>query len=180
MQGEVVGITTAKYSGATSSGAYIEGIGFAIPIDDVVGMINDLTQLGYITGAYLGVMVSDMDSDTANRYGLPMGAYVQEVTSGNCAEAAGVLSKDIITGLGSYEVKSVSDLTRALRHFKGGEVTTITVYRGGSEVELTVTLDEKPRDTGSAQATLPQNEMPSEGDYGEWYEFFAPFFGDNG
>lgn len=180
MQGEVVGITTAKYSGATSSGAYIEGIGFAIPIDDVVGMINDLTQLGYITGAYLGVMVSDMDSDTANRYGLPMGAYVQEVTSGNCAEAAGVLSKDIITGLGSYEVKSVSDLTRALRHFKGGEVTTITVYRGGSEVELTVTLDEKPRDTGSSQATLPQNEMPSEGDYGEWYEFFAPFFGDNG
>lgn len=120
-----------------------------------------------------------ISSDTANRYGLPMGAYVQEVTSGNCAEAAGVLAKDIITGLGSYEVKSVSDLTRALRHFKGGEVTTITVYRGGSEVELTVTLDEKPRDTGSAQATLPQNEMPSEGDYGEWYEFFAPFFGDN-
>lgn len=180
MQGEVVGITTAKYSGATSSGAYIEGIGFAIPIDDVVGMINDLTQLGYITGAYLGVMVSDMDSDTANRYGLPMGAYVQEVTSGNCAEAAGVLAKDIITRLGSYEVESVSDLTRALRHFKGGEVTTITVYRGGSEVVLTVTLDEKSRDTGSAQATLPQNEMPSEGDYGEWYEFFAPFFGDNG
>lgn len=180
MQGEVVGITTAKYSGATSSGAYIEGIGFAIPIDDVVGMINDLTELGYITGAYLGVMVSDMDSATANRYGLPMGAYVQEVTPGNCAEAAGVQAKDIIIKLGTYDVESVSDLTRALRHYKGGEVITITVSRSGSEVELTVTLDEKPRDTSSAQPSLPQNEMPSEGDYGEWYEFFAPFFGDNG
>lgn len=181
MHGEVVGITTAKYSGATSSGAYIEGIGFAIPIDDVVGMISDLTELGYITGAYLGVMVSDMNAESANMYGLPVGAYVQEVTKGFCAEAAGLQAKDIITNLGGYDVDSVSDLTRALRHFKGGDMTTITVFRSGSELELTVTLSEKPVENSTVQAAEPQeNEMPSEGDYDEWYDFFAPFFEDIG
>ena len=65
MKGEVVGITTAKYSGSSASGASIESIGFAIPIDDVIGMLNDLKDYGYVTGAYLGVMVSDMDVQTA-------------------------------------------------------------------------------------------------------------------
>ena len=85
MKGEVVGITTAKYSGSSSSGASIESIGFAIPIDDVIGMLNDLKDYGYITGAYLGVMVSNMDTQTASYYRLPVGAYVQEITPGYCA-----------------------------------------------------------------------------------------------
>jgi serine protease Do len=61
MKGEVIGITTAKYSGTTSSGATIEGIGFAIPIDDVTKMIADIMAYGYVTGAYLGVSVADID-----------------------------------------------------------------------------------------------------------------------
>jgi serine protease Do len=61
MKGEVVGITTAKYSGASSSGASIEGIGFAIPMDDVMEEVEQLIQFGYIKCAYLGVMVQNMD-----------------------------------------------------------------------------------------------------------------------
>ena len=175
MRGEVVGITTAKYSGSSSSGASIESIGFAIPIDDVAGMVDDLVNFGYVTGAYLGVMVSDMDAETAKYYRLPVGAYVQEVTPGYCAEEAGLQAGDIIVKLGEYEVESLTDLTRALRKFKAGDTTEITVFRSGAQVKLSITLDEKPN---SAANQIPEpglEEMPDNGDYQEWYDYF---FGD--
>ena len=177
MKGEVVGITTAKYSGSSSSGASIESIGFAIPIDDVIGMLNDLKDYGYVTGAYLGVMVSDMDSQTATYYRLPVGAYVQEVTPGYCAEEAGLQAGDIIIGLGAHEVENVSDLTRALRKFKAGDTTVITVFRSGAEVELTITLDEKPASTESVPGESGNGQMPENGSYEEWREYF---FGGKG
>ena len=175
MKGEVVGITTAKYSGSSSSGATIEGIGFAIPIDDVASMIDDLINYGYVTGAYLGVMVNDVDAQSANYYGLPLGAYVAEVTPGYAAEAAGLRAKDIIVALGDYKVDSVSDLTRALRNFSAGETTTITIYRGGAEKILPITLDEKPQAaTASTEATGPMTEEGPAG--GNWYGNLEPFF----
>ena len=143
-KGEVIGITTAKYSGTTSSGASIEGISFAIPTDDVVGMIDDLVDYGYVTGAYLGVSVSDVDP-TAQMYGVPAGAYVHEVTRGYCAAKAGLQAGDIIIALGEHQVSSLNTLSRALRNFKGGDTSTITVWRGGKQIELTITFDEKPR-----------------------------------
>ena len=180
MKGEVVGITTAKYSGSSSSGATIEGIGFAIPIDDVYGIIESLRQFGYVTGAYLGVLVTPVDPDTAEAYGLPLGSKVESVTPGSCAEAAGVQAKDIITGLGEYDVESNTDLTRALRKFEAGDTTTIRVYRGGQELSLTITLDEKPHeDTTASEAQNPtQGEMPQDGSYEDWYNYFSPFFGN--
>ena len=178
MRGEVVGITTAKYSGSSSSGASIESIGFAIPIDDVIGMLNDLKDYGYVTGAYLGVMVSDMDEATASYYRLPVGAYVQEVTEGYCAEAAGIQAGDIIVKLGEHEVENINDLTRALRKFKAGDTTEIVVFRSGAEVTLSVTLDERPADPNSVGPVDPNaGNMPESGSYEEWYEYF---FGDKG
>jgi len=143
MKGQVVGITTAKYSGTSNSGASIEGIGFAIPLDDVIDMIEDLRDLGYIESGYLGVMVQDVSqSDVSN--GKPKGAFVAEVTPGTCAEKAGILEGDIIVDLGSYPVDSLSALSRALRKFKPGETTVITVNRDGEEKTLEVTFDKKP------------------------------------
>ena len=144
MKGEVVGITTAKYSGTSGNGATIEGIGFAIPIDDVTGLLADIGSYGYVTGAYLGVSVSDMNATAADYYGLPMGAYVQKVEAGLAAERAGIQPKDIITSVGGIPVGSVNDLTRALRNFKAGDLTVVTVYRGGREMNFHVTLDAKP------------------------------------
>ena len=112
--------------------------------DDVSGLLSDLATYGYVTGAYMGVRVSDMEASAATYYGLPLGAYVQSVDDGGAAQRAGIRSKDIIVKLGDYEVGSVNDLTRALRNFKGGDVTTVIVYRSGAEVRLTITLDEKP------------------------------------
>ena len=177
MAGEVIGITTAKYSGTTNSGASIEGIGFAIPIDDVLGMIDDLVEYGYVTGAYLGINVQNVDESAASMYNLPSGAYVYSVVEGGSADRAGVKPKDIIIDLGGYSVTNVTTLTRALRNFKAGDITTITVIRGGVQQELSITLDEKPREMPTV--TQPQQDptMPSEGNYDDWYEFFRRFFG---
>ena len=179
MKGEVVGITTAKYSGSTGSGASIEGIGFAIPIADVMAMTEDLIANGYRTNqAYLGVSVMDLDGNTAAMYSLPMGSYVQSVVEGSCAEKAGIQPKDIIIAIGEHTVEGNSTLQRALRKFRAGDTTTITVFRAGAEVELTITFDERPQDPDAAQQQPQQpGEMPSSGSYEDWYEFFYPFFG---
>ncbi len=178
MQGQVVGITTAKYSGTSSSGASIEGIGFAIPIDDVLGMLQDLKDFGYVTGAYLGVSVISVDSATASMYNFPLGSRVDSVEDGSCAQKAGVQPKDIIIELGGIPVENNTDLSRALRKFKAGETTTITVWRSGQELELTITLDEKPQQTETTQPGQGDpSQMPSEGSYEDWYNWF---FGGRG
>ena len=181
MKGEVIGITTAKYSGSTGSGASIEGIGFAIPIADVMAMTEDLISHGYLTNqAYLGVSVMDLDSSTASMYSLPVGSYVQSVTPGSCAETAGIQPKDIIIAVGDYPVEGNSTLQSALRKFKAGDTATVTVYRAGAELELPITFDERPQDPDAQQQPQqPQQsgEMPSSGSYEDWYNYFFPFFG---
>lgn len=179
MKGEVVGITTAKYSGSSSSGASIEGIGFAIPIDDVMGMIDDFKEFGAIQDqAYLGISGYDLESSSAQMYSLPLGFYVESVVEGSSADRAGVQPKDIVIALGDYTVESYAELTNALRKFKAGDTTTITVYHAGQELVLDITFDERPADLDSQsnQETLP-GEMPDSGDYEEWYNYFAPYFG---
>lgn len=175
MYGEVVGITSAKYSGTTSSGASIEGISFAIPIDDVMSIIGDLQEYGYVTGAYLGVTVTDTDAAAAKLYGMPTGAYVNSVEENGAAARAGVQPRDIIIGLGDTEISNRTELTRALRRFKAGDTTTITVIRSGERVTMDITLDEKPRDTQSSAGTTDPTQ-PQDGSYDEWYKFF---FGGN-
>ena len=179
MKGEVIGITTAKYSGSTGSGASIEGIGFAIPIADVMSMTEDLIANGYRTNqAYLGVSVRDLPADTAEMYSLPTGSYILEVTEGSCAQAAGIQPKDIIIAIGEYPVEGNSTLQAALRKFKAGDTTTVTVFRGGQELQLPITFDERPQDP-NADLQQPQQsgEMPSSGTYEDWYNYFFPFFG---
>lgn len=173
MKGEVVGITTAKYSGTSSSGATIEGIGFAIPIDDVIALVEDIIEFGYVNSAYLGIMVNNQNELTA---GLPDGAYVQEVTPGYCAEAAGIQAGDYIVELAGYEITSMNDLTRILRRLDPGMTTTITVLRDGREITLTITLDARPQEGETSEAPAEQVPMPEEGNYEEWYEYFKWFF----
>ena len=143
-RGEVIGINTAKYSGTTNSGASIEGIGFAIPVDDVIGMLEDLMNYGYIRSAYLGIECYVVP-ESATIYGVPQGIYVQRAVPGFCANAAGVQSGDIIIGLGAYEVRTLNDLSKALRAYDAGETVTLVVWRSGRQIILRVTLDEKPQ-----------------------------------
>ena len=182
MKGEVVGITTAKFSGQSSSGVSIEGIGFAIPIDDVTGMVEDLKNFGYVTGAYMGVMVMDVDA-SAQYYGVPAGAFVDDVTAGGAADKGGIQSGDIITEVGGYAVTSVSDLTRVLRKFAAGDTVSVEIYRSGQTKTLTVVLDEKPREEAQPQTEqapqqqLPQQQTPGGDDFQQWYDYFRDYFG---
>ena len=179
MYGEVVGITSAKYSGTTDSGATIEGIGFAIPTDDVMMMLEDLRTFGYITGGYLGVTVSEVSQEASDLYGLPQGVLVRDVMPGSCAEKAGMRSQDIIVDLGGNEVKNLNGLSRALNKCKAGQEVVVTVYRSGKEVELTVVLDERPQEEQEPEVTEPaptEQYMPWPGD-GFMDDWFGQFFG---
>jgi len=178
MRGEVIGITTAKYSGTTGSGATIEGIGFAIPIDDVMNVVDDLIDYGYVTGAYMGVSVQNTDENSAAMFGLPTGAYIVSVEEGGAAERAGIQPKDIVIRLGDYKVTNVTELTRALRNFKAGDTTTVTVVRSGGQLELEITLDEKPHDTAASTEPQTAPTMPSDGSYDEWFDYFRRYFGE--
>ena len=137
--GEVVGIVTAKYS---SNG--IEGLGFAIPVNDVLVIANDLITKGYVTGkAYLGVKIDERYTSLYSRYyNMPLGAYVYAVYSGSCADSSGVRAGDIITAIGDDTIQSYSDLKTALRQYHAGDTATLSVYRSGQMIELTVLLDE--------------------------------------
>lgn len=157
--GNVVGITTAKYSGSTTSGTTIEGLGFAIPINDVIKIVNDLMEYGYVVGQpYLGIYPRDLDATTAQVYGLPLGVYVSEVVTGNCAANAGVQTGDIITAIGEYEVSSYSELAAALKKFTAGDQTTLTIYRSGRTLTLDITLDEKPREDSTSEEEQESQE----------------------
>ena len=182
MYGEVVGITSAKYSGTTNSGAVIEGIGFAIPTDDVMMMLEDLRNFGYITGGYLGVTVSEVDQQTSDLYGLPQGVLVRDVMPGSCAEKAGMRSRDIIIDLGGNEVKNLNSLSRALNKCKAGQEVIVTVYRSGNEVELTVVLDERPQEEEQQQQQPQATEPAATQPYNPWPDgfmdgWFGNFFG---
>ena len=180
MYGEVIGITTAKYSGTTGSGASIEGIGFAIPIDDVEPLIDDLIDFGYVTGAYMGVSVQNTDAESAAMFGLPTGAYIVSVDKGGAADRAGIQPKDIVIGLDEYKVSNVTDLTRALRNYEAGDAAVVKVIRGGQELELEIILDEKPQTSSAPAETQPQQpQQPSgSGSFDDFYEdFFRRFFG---
>ena len=162
-RGEVIGIVTAKYS---STG--VEGIGFAIPIDDAVTISTQLIEKGYVSGkAFLGVNVQDITETYAIYLNLPQGAYVYSLTDGSCAQAAGVRVGDVITAVGNYSVTSTAELKSALTNFSSGDTTTLTVYRSGDYETLTVTFDEKGASTGgSVQNDLnpqsPQNGQDSQ------------------
>lgn len=140
-RGQVVGITSAKYSGSTSSGASIEGISFAIPVDDVLGMLEDLREFGYIRSAYMGITCYTAEMSD----GTQLGVCVKTVEKGS-AYRAGIQVGDIITQIGGYEIKNKTDLTKALRQLEIGTEYTVTVYRPRKgELTLKITLEEKPQ-----------------------------------
>ncbi len=138
-RGEVVGIVTAKYK---SSG--VEGIGFAIPINDAAAIAQDLLTSGYVTGkAHLGVVANTKYNEMyAQYYGWPVGAYVDSVEKDGCAEKAGIEAGDIITRVGDYQVRRYDDLRSAIRHYSAGETVEVDVYRADTSRTVTVIFDE--------------------------------------
>ena len=139
--GQIIGINTVKISSSDT-----EGMGFAIPIDVAVPIVEELIENGYVSGRpQIGVGVREISSDMSTYYNLPMGLYVVSVTPGSGAEKAGVLMGDVIVKADGKEVTNMDELNDIRDKHKAGETMEITVVRSGKEVSLKVTLgEEKP------------------------------------
>lgn len=164
-QGEVVGVVTAKYA---SDG--IEGLGFAIPINDAAAIANDLITKGYVTGkAFMSLSIrNDYTSMYAQYYGWPMGAMVAEVTAGGAADKAGIQAGDIITKVDDTTVESYSDLKSAIRHYSAGDTAQITLYRAGEEMTVSITFDEVTPEAQTQQSSPNGGNNPSNGPSAEF------------
>ena len=156
--GEVIGIVSAKYSsGSNSSSASVEGLGFAIPMDDVASMVSDLVKNGYVTGKpILGISVDDVD-ESVTSYGVPQGAIIRVVTPDLCGAKAGLQAGDIVTKIDNTDVTSASDLTSAIGNYKPGDKVTLTIFRSGETKTVEVTLEES-----TPEKTEKQNQAQHE------------------
>ncbi len=122
LYGEVIGITNAKYSGS-GSGASIDNIGFAIPINHVRGIVESIIENGYVAKPYIGVIVSDVSEETMG-YGLPAGAAVKAVSEDSPAEKAGLQVNDIITAVNGKEISGRTGLSEAVSAASVGDTAT--------------------------------------------------------
>ncbi len=133
--GQVIGITSSKIVDES-----YEGLGFAIPVDSVLSVINDLREYGYVANrAVLGITGQFVDSVTAQYYGFSTGFYVSTVDN-DSAKEAGLTRGDIITKVDETEITSQAVLTSLLLDKAPGDTVTLTVDRNGEAVTLDVTL----------------------------------------
>lgn len=142
--GELIGIVNAK-SSSDSSGNAIDNIGFAIPINSVKAIIDDLITKGYVSGRIvLGVSLIEVNDDrTAAYYGLTKtGVYIQSVESGSIADLGGLKAGDCVLSFNGTAVSTNKDLTNALAECKVGERAEVKVLRSGKEYSLSLMLTE--------------------------------------
>ena len=138
-QGQVIGINSAKIA---ASG--VEGLGFAIPINDAWPIVNSLIRYGYVKGRpYIGISGREISSIYASYYGLAKGIYITSVAQGSGAEKAGIRIGDIIVSMAGKTVETVSDLDKIKESYKPGDTVTVVVDRNGNKVSLKLTFGEE-------------------------------------
>ena len=157
INGEVIGINSAKISDST-----VEGMGFAIPISDVSDIIQNLmnketrTKVAENEQGYLGIKGYDVNETGAQMYNMPTGVYIAEVTKNGAADKAGLSKGTIITAFDGNSVTSMDGLKGQLAYYKVGETVTVTVQvpeNNGeyTESEVEVTLTESPSTSTSSK-----------------------------
>ncbi len=155
--GEVVGIVSAKYSSYANTAA--EGLGFAIPINDVIAMVEDIMENGRVTNRpYFGITAGTVNPNFARQNGLSVssGVLVSAVEANGASAKAGIKEGDVIVKVNGKNVASLSDLNGVKKSYKAGDEVTVTVNRGGKELELKLTFDAMPEKTPASQQQ-PQN-----------------------
>ena len=144
INGAVIGINTAVAGGA-------DNIGFAIPINDVKGLISSVLNTGELKQPYLGVRYVSLTDGAAAELGLSVkrGAYLapgeeNAVLAGSPASRAGLQEKDVIIKINGIEIDEKTNLTSALSRFQVGDKVTLTVIRDGKSMKIEVTLEVAP------------------------------------
>ena len=181
--GQVVGIVSAKLSSSNSSSkASVEGLGFAIPINDVKDMVASIMENGYVTGKpNVGVLIDAVD-ENVQRYGVPAGVEIMAILDGSCAQKAGLQVGDIVTAVGDTQVTSETELQNAVKNYKAGDTVAFTIYRDGSTSTVNVTLDEDNQTRQDAMDQLSQEynqqqQSQSQSQQGGNYYYNFPFGG---
>ena len=175
--GEVIGIVSAKYS--TYSNTSVEGLGFAIPINDVSAMIEDIMTNGFVTNKpYLGITAGTMTEQMAAqyRYNITQGVFVYSVEEGGAAAKAGLKLGDVITKIDDNEITSMEDLNTVKKKYSAGDTATFTIYREGASTTVELTWDAVPAE----QQTNISEEQPQNGQNGQngqnpYYYYSNPF-----
>ena len=154
MRGEVIGINSQIYS---RSGGF-QGISFAIPIDEAVRVADQLRASGRVTRGRIGVQIDQVNKEVAEAIGLgrPQGALVRGVEAGAPAEKAGIEAGDIILKFDGKAIEKSSDLPRLVGNTKPGSRASVTVFRRGSQRELSVTVAELEPERSSRRAQSPE------------------------
>ena len=169
-RGEVIGITNAKYS---SSGYYneaeIDNVCFAIPVNSVRNIVDEIIKTGNVVKPYIGVTVSPLSEEISGITGIKDGALVQSVVEGAPADQAGIKVNDIIVKVDGSDIKDSDALARVISVAEPGNVMTFGIYRQGKTLELDVKIGSrtasalKDEDKDEALSPAPQ-ELPQEGD----------------
>lgn len=148
--GELIGIVSAK-----SSGESIEGLGFAIPVNDITNVIKDISEFGYVKGRpQLGVSLVDVkDSQAAWQYGVSkLGVYVYSVNDGSGAAQAGLKAGDLIQAVDNKSVSTSSDIKAIIQQHNVGDTVTLSIVRDNMQQDIAVTLTESTASNNSAPA----------------------------
>lgn len=123
--GQVIGITSAKIDST-----YGESLGFAIPIDEALPIVENLVQYGYVIGRpSIGISGKDITEILSIYLGVPEGVYVSSVVDGSGAQAAGIQPEDIIIGIEGTTITNMNELNEVKNKFKVGDTVTLTIYR---------------------------------------------------
>lgn len=146
-QGQIVGINTVKI-GSSFSGTSVEGLGFAIPSDDAVDIIDKLIKDKKIVRPYIGISGINVDETTAKRNNLPEGVYVAQVLSNSPASKAGIKKGDVIIGIDGKDITNMEELNEIKNTKNVGDKITLKIHRQSQDIEVKVTLESD--DTTSA------------------------------
>ena len=142
-KGEVIGINSIKYVDSK-----VEGMGFSIPINKAMSIINNLIQKGTTGRIYIGIGGANVTSEYSQIYGFPIGVYVKNINSGSPADDAGLSTGDIITAVGNTTVTTMDELTDELQKYAAGDQVELSIYRADnfgkySQTTVTVTVDQE-------------------------------------
>ena len=142
LDGEVVGINSQIYS---RSGGY-QGLAFAIPINVAIDVADQIILSGEVSRGYLGVRMSEVDSDLADALGMkkPYGALINDVEEGESADLAGLIPGDVIIEFDDKQIKFSTDLPHVVGQIKPNTEALAKVIRDGEEISLEFILGELP------------------------------------
>ena len=153
-KGELIGINSLKLSNSSSSETTIEGIGFAIPVNSSMDIIDQLIEYGTVRRPYIGISGSSLTEALSERYNYPVGVYVESVEEGGPAEEAGLEVGDVITEVDGQAVESVEEINTIKNTYSIGDTISLTVYRNNDYITIDVTLGETPEETEEETPTL--------------------------